>query len=55
MAVFDSIEAWYNPHRRHSALDHRSPPTSKGDTPSRLRTERDYLSTERRQLHLNHR
>ena len=25
MAVFDSIEAWYNPHRRHSALGHRSP------------------------------
>jgi len=25
MAVFDFIEAWYNPHRRHSALGHRSP------------------------------
>ena len=25
MAVFDFIEAWYNPHRRHSALGQRSP------------------------------
>ncbi|UCG87519.1 MAG: IS3 family transposase, partial [Gemmatimonadota bacterium] len=25
MAVFDFIEAWYNPHRRHSALGHTSP------------------------------
>jgi putative transposase len=25
MAVLDFIEAWYNPHRRHSALGHRSP------------------------------
>jgi len=25
MAVFAFIEAWYNPHRRHSALDYRSP------------------------------
>ena len=25
MAVFDFIEGWYNPHRRHSALGHRSP------------------------------
>ena len=25
MAVFDFIEASYNPHRRHSALDYRSP------------------------------
>jgi len=24
-AVFDFIEGWYNPHRRHSALDYRSP------------------------------
>ena len=27
MAVFDFIEGWYNPHRRHSALDYRSPIT----------------------------
>jgi putative transposase len=25
LAVFDFIEGWYNPHRRHSALGHRSP------------------------------
>lgn len=25
MKVFDFIEAWYNPHRRHSALGYRSP------------------------------
>ena len=25
LAVFDFIEAWYNPRRRHSALDYQSP------------------------------
>jgi len=25
LAVFDFIEGWYNPHRRHSALDYHSP------------------------------
>jgi putative transposase len=25
MAVFEFIEGWYNPHRRHSALGYRSP------------------------------
>jgi putative transposase len=25
MAVFDFVEAWYNPHRRHSALGQMSP------------------------------
>ena len=25
MAVFDFIEAWYNPHRRHSALGQMPP------------------------------
>ena len=25
MTVFDFIEGWYNPHRRHSALDYLSP------------------------------
>lgn len=25
MAIFDFIEGWYNPHRRHSALDYVSP------------------------------
>ena len=34
MAVFDFIEAWYNPHRRHSALHYRSP----------IRFEQDYAA-----------
>jgi len=25
MAIFDFIEGWYNPRRRHSALDYMSP------------------------------
>ena len=25
LAVFDFLEGWYNPHRRHSALDDESP------------------------------
>ena len=25
LAIFDFIEGWYNPRRRHSALDYRSP------------------------------
>jgi putative transposase len=25
MAVFEFIQGWYNPHRRHSALDYLSP------------------------------
>lgn len=25
MAVFDFIEGWYNPHRRHFALDYKPP------------------------------
>ena len=25
MVVFDFIEGWYNPHRRHSALGYQSP------------------------------
>jgi len=25
MATFEFIEGWYNPHRRHSALDYESP------------------------------
>lgn len=27
LAVFDYVEAFYNPHRRHSALDYQSPMT----------------------------
>jgi putative transposase len=25
MAIFEFIEGWYNPHRRHSALGYESP------------------------------
>jgi len=25
LAIFEFIEGWYNPHRRHSALDYKSP------------------------------
>ena len=25
LAIFRFIEGWYNPHRRHAALGHRSP------------------------------
>ena len=25
MAVFEFIEGWYNPHRRHSSIDYLSP------------------------------
>ena len=25
LTVFDFLEGWYNPHRRHSALDYESP------------------------------
>ncbi|MBA4158434.1 MAG: hypothetical protein H0X65_13270 [Gemmatimonadetes bacterium] len=25
MAIFQFIEGWYNPHRRHSSLDYESP------------------------------
>ena len=25
MAVFEYLEGWYNPHRRHSALGYQSP------------------------------
>jgi transposase InsO family protein len=24
-AIYEYIEGWYNPHRRHSALDYQSP------------------------------
>ena len=27
LAIFEFIEGWYNPHRRHSALGYQSPAT----------------------------
>jgi putative transposase len=39
MTIFDFIEGWYNPHRRHSALDYESPityeQTCRADTENR--------------------
>jgi putative transposase len=30
LAIFRYIEGWYNPHRRHSALDYQSPVNYEG-------------------------
>jgi len=35
LAVFDFIEGWYNPHRRHSALGYRSPFAYEPQAPGR--------------------
>ena len=35
MAVFDFIEGWYNPHRRHSALGYVSPIAFERETEAR--------------------
>src|SRR5580692_11874484 len=32
LAIFDFIEGWYNLHRRHSALDYRSPAAFERET-----------------------
>ena len=39
LAVFDFIEGWYNPHRRHSGIGECHPSTSKGGTSSNPPTE----------------
>jgi transposase InsO family protein len=36
-AIFEYIESWYNLRRLHSALDYRSPPTTKPTTSSPLK------------------
>jgi len=38
LAVFDFIEGWYNPRRRHSALGYRSPMIFEGAHCTNLRT-----------------
>jgi putative transposase len=46
MAVFDFIEGWYNPHRRHSSLDYLSPTNYELRAGAEVRAESDQLSTE---------
>jgi putative transposase len=50
MAVFDFIECFYNPRRRHSALDYESPSSTKGST-RWPRSERTNSSTRPGQVH----
>jgi len=46
MAVFEFIEGWYNPHRRHSALDYLSPIDYERIQPTRTLTTSPSPSTE---------
>ena len=46
MAVFDFIEGWYNPHRRHSALDYHSPINYERSHQLKALTASPTLSTE---------
>ena len=46
MAVFEFIEAWYNPHRRHSALDYLSPINYERSHPQKTLYRSPTLSTE---------
>jgi putative transposase len=45
MAVFEFIEGWYNPHRRHSAINYLSPMNYERRFKSLPNPESDYLST----------
>jgi len=46
MAVFEFIEGWYNPHRRHSALDYLSPINYERTYNSQALNPNSQLSTE---------
>lgn len=46
MAVFDFIEGWYNPHRRHSSLDYLSPMKYELRAGAEVRAESVHPSTE---------
>jgi len=50
MAVFDSIEGWYNPHRRHSGLVRNPLSPSRGTTLTPFEFPSGYPSTIRGQL-----
>ena len=52
MAVFDFIAGWYNPHRRHSALDHQFPLNYERRCSPALEIGNVHLSTETGQLQL---
>jgi len=46
LAVFDFIEGWYNPHRRHSALAYESPVNYERQPLCESKCETVQLSTE---------
>jgi putative transposase len=46
LAVFEFIEGWYNPHRRHSALDYLSPNRYEALHPRTLQSPSPHVSTE---------
>jgi putative transposase len=46
LAVFEFLEGWYNPHRRHSALGYQSPMRYESTHAMTLKNESAYLSTE---------
>jgi putative transposase len=46
MAVFDFIEGWYNPHRRHSSLEYLSPMNYEIRAGAEVKAESDQHSTE---------
>jgi transposase InsO family protein len=53
MAVFEFIEGWYNPHRRHSALDYLSPVGYERSHHLQPLTPNSSPSTETGQLHIS--
>ncbi len=52
MAVFQFIEGWYNPGRRHSALGYQSPVSDERSAQERLESASPQLSTEPGELQL---
>ncbi len=52
MAIFEFIEGWYNPGRRHFALGYKSPIDFERSVTERLESARPQLSTKPGQLQL---